>query len=36
VARQLADHASGRRDNQYRLWNLLMFQAWLERWTPGL
>jgi asparagine synthase (glutamine-hydrolysing) len=32
VARQMADHHSGRRDNQHRLWNLLMFQAWYERW----
>jgi asparagine synthase (glutamine-hydrolysing) len=36
VARQMADHAAGRRDNQHRLWNLLMFQAWLERWQPGV
>jgi len=32
VAGQLADHQSGKRDNQYRLWNMLMFQAWLDRW----
>ncbi|MFH1913236.1 MAG: asparagine synthase (glutamine-hydrolyzing) [Pseudomonadota bacterium] len=35
VARQWADHQSGRRENQYRLWNLLMFQAWWDRWQPG-
>jgi asparagine synthase (glutamine-hydrolysing) len=23
------DHLSGRRNNQYLLWNILMFQAWL-------
>lgn len=32
VARQLADHMSGKRDNQYRIWNLLMFQMWFDRW----
>ena len=26
------EHVSGRRDNHYRLWNILMFQAWLARW----
>jgi asparagine synthase (glutamine-hydrolysing) len=28
------DHLSGRRNNQYQLWNILMFQAWNEA-TPG-
>ncbi|WP_247648441.1 asparagine synthase (glutamine-hydrolyzing) [Pseudodesulfovibrio sp. zrk46] len=32
VARQLADHLSGKRDNQYRIWNMLMFQAWFDKW----
>ena len=32
VQKQLRDHLAGRRDNQYRLWNMLMFQAWYERW----
>lgn len=32
ISRQLADHLSGKRDNQYRLWNILMFQAWFDRW----
>ncbi|MDD3310488.1 asparagine synthase C-terminal domain-containing protein, partial [Pseudodesulfovibrio sp.] len=32
VRRCLADHLAGRRNNQYRLWNLLMLEAWLERW----
>ena len=32
VSRTLADHLAGRCDNQYRLWNLLMFQAWYDRW----
>ena len=25
-------HLSGRRNDQYRLWVVLMFQAWSERW----
>jgi len=28
-----AEHQSGRRDHAHRLWNVLMFQAWLERQT---
>ncbi len=32
VTRQLADHMTGSRDNQYRLWNLLMFQTWFDKW----
>lgn len=32
IGRQWADHISGKRDNQYRIWNMLMFQAWMDRW----
>jgi asparagine synthase (glutamine-hydrolysing) len=27
-------HVSGARNDQYPLWNVLMFQAWKERWLP--
>jgi asparagine synthase (glutamine-hydrolysing) len=27
-------HLSGARNDQYPLWNVLMFQAWKERWLP--
>ena len=29
-------HQSGRRNWQYHLWAVLMFQCWLERWKPSL
>jgi len=32
VARAWAEHLSGRRNCQECLWDVLMFQAWLERW----
>jgi asparagine synthase (glutamine-hydrolysing) len=28
-------HLSGRRDLGYELWDVLMLQAWMERWGPG-
>ena len=28
-------HLTGRRNHQYALWNVLMFEAWRERWWPG-
>ena len=28
-------HLTGRRDEQYRLWVVLMFQAWLDAWPAG-
>ncbi len=32
VGIQWQDHLSGKRDNQFRLWNILMLQAWLDKW----
>jgi asparagine synthase (glutamine-hydrolysing) len=29
------NHVSGRSNEQYRLWNVLMFEAWRDRWAQG-
>lgn len=34
VRRRLAEHQSGRRNWQYQLWGVLMFEAWRRRWAP--
>ena len=32
VTRMWEEHRSGRRDWEYHLWDVLMFQSWLEAW----
>jgi asparagine synthase (glutamine-hydrolysing) len=34
VERVVREHLSGRRDHQYRLWALLVFAMWVERYRP--
>ena len=34
VERVVREHLSGRRDHQYRLWALLVFAMWVERFRP--
>jgi asparagine synthase (glutamine-hydrolysing) len=34
VGRVVREHLSGRRDHQYRLWALLVFAMWVERYHP--
>jgi len=35
VERRMKEHLSGRVDHQYRLWSLLMWEMWRERWLAG-
>jgi asparagine synthase (glutamine-hydrolysing) len=35
VRQKCAEHLSGRRNWQYYLWSILMFQAWLEAGQAG-
>ncbi|MEQ8345580.1 MAG: asparagine synthase (glutamine-hydrolyzing) [Sneathiellaceae bacterium] len=35
VRARLAEHQSGRRNWQYQLWGVLMFEAWRRRWAPA-
>ena len=34
IRKAWVQHLSGRRNDQYRLWTILMFRAWKERWLP--
>ncbi len=36
VLRAWADHRAGRRDVAYELWDVLVLQAWIDRWMPSL
>ena len=36
VRRAWEQHLAGRRDLAYELWDVLVLQAWLERWMPGV
>ena len=35
IAAKWREHLEGRRNWQYLLWNVLMFQCWKERWLPN-
>lgn len=32
IRRTWKDHLSGKKDNQYRIWNILVFQSWIDHW----
>lgn len=36
VRRAWSQHLTGRRDRAYELWDVLVLQAWLDRWMPDL
>ena len=35
VEKKIKEHLSGQFNHQYRLWSLLMWEMWRERWLEG-
>jgi asparagine synthase (glutamine-hydrolysing) len=35
VEKKIKEHLSGQANHQYRLWSLLMWEMWRERWLNG-
>jgi asparagine synthase (glutamine-hydrolysing) len=35
IRRAWEDHLAGRADHEHRLWTILMFQSWRERWLDS-
>jgi asparagine synthase (glutamine-hydrolysing) len=35
VERKVQEHLTGRANHQYRLWTLLMWEMWRDKWLPG-
>ena len=35
VEKKIKEHQSGQANHQYRLWSLLMWEMWRERWLNG-
>ena len=35
ITKKLNDHFSGKADNGYYLWDILMYQQWLEYWKKS-
>lgn len=36
VTRLLEEHRAGKRDNTFKLWNLIVFQAWVQRYSVSV
>jgi asparagine synthase (glutamine-hydrolysing) len=35
VEQKIREHLSGKMNHQYRLWGLLMWEMWREKWLDG-